>query len=154
MRKEPARNKRIGTTAWSREHWLLAILALAYAGMFISGLAAGDWVTLRDSRESPDISTAAPTLFLPAGTPAADTQVTSDLTEKPHRKLDINDADAWMLTAIPGVGEALADRIIEYRDDLDGFVTMEELLRVSGVGEKLYATLCGYLEVRMQDDDL
>lgn len=62
-------------------------------------------------------------------------------------KLDLNTADAWMLTAIPGVGSVLAERVIEYRAENGGFLDVRELLRVQGIGEKLFAVMCEYVEV-------
>ena len=62
-------------------------------------------------------------------------------------KLDLNHVDAWMLTAIPGVGEAIAQRVIDYRTAHDGFTDTSELLRVGGIGEKLYAQMSEYVFV-------
>jgi DNA uptake protein ComE-like DNA-binding protein len=42
----------------------------------------------------------------------------------------------------------MADRIVAYRDLQDGLVAIEELSRIEGVGERLFATLAQYLEVR------
>ena len=52
-----------------------------------------------------------------------------------------------MLTAIPGIGDTLARRIVEYRDEHGGYWDIRELKRVAGVGEKTYETLCEYVEV-------
>ena len=50
--------------------------------------------------------------------------------------LDLNTATAAELAALPGIGEALAERIVAYREANGAFASVEELLEVSGIGEK------------------
>ncbi len=52
------------------------------------------------------------------------------------RKVDINVSTSEEITAIPGIGEVLAGRIVEYRNAHGGFSAIEDLLNVKGVGEK------------------
>lgn len=51
-------------------------------------------------------------------------------------KVNINTATKDQLMTLKGVGEAYADRIIEYRDKNGPFQTPEDLLKVKGIGEK------------------
>lgn len=50
--------------------------------------------------------------------------------------IDINRADAEQLTALPGIGEVLANRIIAYREENGSFLSTQELQNVEGIGEK------------------
>lgn len=50
----------------------------------------------------------------------------------------INAADPEALTAVPGIGPGLAQRIVRERDRRGGFRTVEELMTVSGIGAGLY----------------
>ena len=50
--------------------------------------------------------------------------------------IDLNTADIRQLTALPGIGEGLARRIIDYRAFCGPFSKPEELLNVEGIGEK------------------
>ena len=52
--------------------------------------------------------------------------------------VNINTADAAELATLPGVGEATAQAIIEDRERLGPFATPEDIMRVSGIGEKKY----------------
>ena len=57
--------------------------------------------------------------------------------EKDGRALiNVNRADAEMLTSIDGIGETLAGRIIEYREEYGTFLSLDELLKVDGIGTK------------------
>ena len=57
------------------------------------------------------------------------------------QRIDINRAEAWLLEALPGIGETLAQRIIEYRQQNGPFRSTGELLKVSGMGAKTYEQL-------------
>ena len=48
----------------------------------------------------------------------------------------INDADKESLMALPGIGEVLAQRILDYRDENGAFSAPEALLNVEGIGKK------------------
>jgi len=65
----------------------------------------------------------------------------------PTSKVNLNTASAQQLATLPGVGEKLADRIVEYRQKSGGFRAAEELMNVAGVGEKNFAKLQPYVVV-------
>ena len=50
--------------------------------------------------------------------------------------IDINRADAEQLTALPGIGEVLARRIVAYREENGSFLSTQEIQNVEGIGEK------------------
>lgn len=52
-------------------------------------------------------------------------------------KVNINTADKEQLVTLKFIGDALADRIIEYRNE-HPFQTPEDIMKVSGVGEKTF----------------
>lgn len=59
--------------------------------------------------------------------------------------IDLNRADRATLIRLPGIGPALAGRIVADRDARGPFTSPEMLLRVPGVGPKILARVRGYL---------
>jgi len=55
--------------------------------------------------------------------------------------LDLNQATQEQLMALPGIGPALAQRIVAYRKEHGPFASLDELLEVPGIGEELLAAL-------------
>ena len=61
--------------------------------------------------------------------------------ESENQRISINTATANDLTALPGIGEAMAERIIAYRNEHGLFQTIDELRNVKGIGERKYEAL-------------
>ena len=56
-------------------------------------------------------------------------------------RVNLNTADAAALDTLPRIGPAMADRIIAWRDDNGGFTSVEDLLAVPGIGDKMLESL-------------
>ena len=52
--------------------------------------------------------------------------------------INVNISTAQQLTALPGIGEVLADRIITYREQYGDFISLEELMDVPGISQKRF----------------
>ena len=57
------------------------------------------------------------------------------VTPMPEPLVNVNTADLETLDKLSGIGPALAERIIAYREEHGPFTEVEELLEVSGIGE-------------------
>jgi len=55
-----------------------------------------------------------------------------------QQKIDINRAEVWLLMALPGIGETLAQRIVDYRQQNGSFRNTKELTKVAGIGTATY----------------
>jgi competence protein ComEA len=55
--------------------------------------------------------------------------------------LNLNTASVEELTRLPGVGPSRAQAIIELRKRLNGFKTLEDLMKVRGIGRKTFRKL-------------
>ena len=61
--------------------------------------------------------------------------------------ININTATAAGLMMLPGVGESTANKIISYREANGGFKAIEEMMNVSGIGEKKFEAMKQFLAV-------
>lgn len=52
-------------------------------------------------------------------------------------KINLNTASAEELTSLPGIGEVLAARIVAYREEHGPFQTLDDIMQVSGIGNKV-----------------
>jgi|GEM_PF-1736054 competence protein ComEA len=64
------------------------------------------------------------------------------------RVVNINSADAAQLALLPRVGPALAQRILDFRQENGDFEAPEELILVRGIGEKTFELLEPYVTVK------
>ncbi len=83
----------------------------------------------------PAAGSAAVTSPVPAGKPSQKTVANST------GKVNINIAEISELDSLPGIGPALAERIIQYRQANGPFQSPQDLMNVSGIGEKKFADL-------------
>ena len=74
-----------------------------------------------------------------------DNQVQTDSDEG---KIDLNKASINELTALPGIGEAKATSIIEFREKYGDYEDISELSYVPGIGTKLFESIADLVTVR------
>ena len=60
-------------------------------------------------------------------------------------KVNINEASAEELALLPRVGPAVAQRIVDFREENGAFKSMEDLMLVRGIGEKTFERLAPYV---------
>jgi comEA protein len=65
----------------------------------------------------------------------------------PAGKVNLNTATVAQLEELPGIGPALAARIVEHRQKNGAFKSVEDVMAVKGIGEKNFAKIQGYLSV-------
>ncbi len=67
--------------------------------------------------------------------------------------VDINHAGEDELVKLKGIGNATAEKIIEYRNTYGFFLETEEIMNVSGIGEKTYNDICEHIYVTISDEE-
>lgn len=63
-------------------------------------------------------------------------------------KVDINTATQSELDTLPGIGETLAKRILDYRSTNGPFKSIEDIRNVSGIGQKRYDDIKDLITVK------
>ena len=86
-------------------------------------------------------NTSKETAFSPAKSAALDNLL------KEAKSVNINQASAFKLMKLNGIGPALANRIIEYRAVYGHFGSKDELKKVKGIGEKKFNAIKDYISV-------
>jgi competence protein ComEA len=61
--------------------------------------------------------------------------------------INLNTATPAELRTLPGIGPALAKRIVEFREKRHGFRRIEELLAIPGISEKKWKAIRDKVEV-------
>ena len=69
----------------------------------------------------------------------------NDTISNQHLLVNINIAEVEELQKIPGIGEAKAKAIIEYRNRNGKFKSINDIQNVEGIGSKLYESIKIYL---------
>ncbi len=71
--------------------------------------------------------------------------ITSSESQIDSGKVNINSADENTLTMLPGIGPALAKRIVEYREANGDFLKITDLTNVKGIGDETVEKLKEYI---------
>jgi competence protein ComEA len=64
------------------------------------------------------------------------------------QKININTAEAWLLESLPGIGETLAQRIVDYRIANGYFQCIEDLKNVRDIGPAVFDKVKDKIAVR------
>ena len=88
-------------------------------------------------------------VIFPDETSSEDTTDTKTTTQTPDATplVNINTATKEQLMEVPGIGEVYAQRILDYRNNVGAFESLEELLEIDGIGNKRLQNWSQYLTV-------
>ncbi|MCL2397271.1 MAG: helix-hairpin-helix domain-containing protein [Defluviitaleaceae bacterium] len=62
-------------------------------------------------------------------------------------RININTATAEELQALGGIGPALSERIVSHRNARGGFENIEEIMNVSGIGDRIFESIRDMIRV-------
>ncbi len=68
-------------------------------------------------------------------------------TDAKGGKVNINTASAEELMTLPGIGESKAESIMVYRQEHNGFKTIEEIKNINGIKDSVYNKICEMITV-------
>lgn len=123
-------------------------LALVVMALLVGGLGLAEWRRSLPVEES--VAAGVPGVVLSPAELVPSESVASPLASARAGRIDLNEADARLLEALPGVGPAKAAAIIDDRTINGPFASVDDLDRVAGFGEKTVARLAPYLSIGSQ----
>lgn len=137
----------------------LTALVLLFGG-FTSGFFLGRNTRVAAIQTTKTVYETVPVLFQPPATAATEPAVPTETlppqptepTDQPQKSqtvfpVNVNTADLTQLMELPGIGEVIGQRIIDYRSAHGPFQSLDELINVKGIGEKRLADLKPYATI-------
>lgn len=104
-----------------RYYILIFVLAIAL-GVFLKGIEEQSFTIVHNSTAyAPELDVA--------------------YAEDKDKKININEADIYELDELYGIGEGFAKRIVEYRTKNGKFEVIQDIMKVSGIGEETFSKI-------------
>ena len=112
--------------------------------LFDAIFAAGGFTKLADQSSvnlAREVSDGEQVIVMPIGAANAQMPASESSFGRAEPLVSINRASQVELESLPGVGPTLAGRMVDWRTANGGFKKKEDLLKVTGIGQKLFASM-------------
>ena len=112
--------------------------------LFDAIFAAGGFTKLADQSSvnlAREVSDGEQVIVMPIGAATAQASGSAPSSGRVEPLVSINRASQVELESLPGVGPTLAGRMVDWRTANGGFKRKEDLLKVTGIGQKLFASM-------------
>lgn len=70
-----------------------------------------------------------------------------DIEQMNIELVNVNTADTDTLSQLPGISEKVAENIVIYREENGDFQSLDEVLNVKGIGQRVYAKIRVFITV-------
>ena len=113
----------------NKEQYVLLFVLVLLAGVFFRIMEDSTFTIVKNQTAyAPELDVVNAEVV--AGNPAEDTEL-----------ININTADINGLSELPGIGDAMAKRIITYRTKYGKFEVIEDIMKVNGIGTKTFESI-------------
>lgn len=127
--------------------FMIGIALLVMSGILIYVSLSTPGVYEKTKTTVTQISSSSKTATNSAKSPTAASKSSDNSATAVSYPINLNTATVEELISIDGLGESRASAIIEYRDYLGGYTSVEQIKEISGIGDATYAKLAPYLTV-------
>ena len=148
MLREAACLKKTDTRVWIA--LAAALLVVFSVGFYFGRRSIPYEISAQTARTAEPVPAAAASSGAEASAAASSAEKESQAStgkQAPSEKVNINTADAEALQTLPGIGEVLAGRILDYRKTYGKFSAAEQLMDVEGIGEAKFAAIKDWVTV-------
>lgn len=136
-----------------KNRWILALFGITAlfaaftVGLFVGRNAFHPAITVSIHQTEPWAETAPSSESAAATEPSGSEEAPTPTVPVDSGLVNVNTADLETLKTLPGIGDVLAQRIIDYREAHGPFSSLEELTNVSGIGTGKLEAIWDYATV-------
>lgn len=133
---------------------IIFVAATVFATLWQNGSGAAVTVSLQDPDSAVSVSVSPSVSVSGSSSPSASAVVPAAATaavSSPRALININTASAAELDSLPGIGEKIAQKILDYRQTHGPFRKISDIMNVSGIGAAKYANIKGLITVQKGD---
>lgn len=127
--------------------FMIGIALLVMSGILIYVSLSTPGVYKESETTAIQISSSTEAVTNRAKSPTAASKGSGNSATAVSYPINLNTATVEELVSIDGLGESRASAIIEYRDYLGGYTSVEQIKEISGIGDATYAKLAPCLTV-------
>lgn len=123
---------------------IIGIGLIVLSGLFFYFALSQPRVLISDNNVSASVSESVSTELIEENISSTEPESFANQVSYP---LNLNTCTIDELVTLDGIGEVKADAIIQYREYLGGYTSVDQIMNIKGIGESIYEKVAPYLTV-------